>query len=188
MISKQTLYTFLITFLLLLMAGCSTSKEEVKKVKTIGEFDNAPTWVQSANTADFISKVAKSEKISTDFTTQRDDAIFKAKEQLSNDLTTKLNTIFNLLIVGEVNADNELYKTKSDTLITYIVKNAMQNAKITNLWQSYSQNIYVKIATPVGKINKDILSSIKSTFVDMSFVSSNYKLYEEQGKIDKILK
>ena len=188
MISKKFIYIFLTALSLLIITGCSTSKEEVKQVKALGEFDNAPAWVESPNVSGFISLVAKSEKNDETFRVQRDTAIAVSREQLSNVLTVKIKTVFNLLIDGIVNVDNELYKQRSDALTIHIVEAAMQNAKITNLWQNHSENIYVKISTPTNKIKKDIVSSIKSTFLDMTFVNSNYKLYEEQGKIDEELK
>ena len=64
----------------------------------------------------------------------------------------------------------------------------MDRVKITNLWRSNLGNIYTKGSMPSQQIKQDIYNSTRSSLKEFSFASSNFKLYEEQGKIDTELR
>ena len=169
---------------LLFVAGCS-SKESGANVKTVGEFDNAPTWVQTQQIANKVSGFGIAKQKDHTFREQRDAAIASAQEDLREKLHTKILQIFKL--INDTTLDQELYNQNVIDATDELLKNALQDARVVKLWQSYSKTIYVIVATDTQKIKKEFRIVLDVIFKEMPSVASNYQLKLEQGIIDRKL-
>ncbi len=167
--------------MLFLIAGCSFKKSEVN-APTIGEFDNAPSWVLTQQLPNTISGLGSAKKEKLNFTQQRDKAIANAQNDLSKKLHLKALTIFKLL--RDTTMDQKLYEKYVANAQDEIVKDASKNAKVMKLWQSNSKTIYVLVSTDIQKIKHHFKVLVSTTFKDIPAVSSNYELKREQGIID----
>ena len=165
----------------LFIVGCSSSQTDVDK-KVMGEFDNAPIWIKTQQLPGKISALGKATKGSLTFNEQRDAAISSAQDELSKKVQVKLIDVFKIL--SDESVDTKLYEEHVSLATQEIVNNALKNSKIMKLWQSYSKNIYVLVATDIQKIKDDIKISVATDFRDMPNIKSNFTLKLEQGDIN----
>ncbi len=172
-------------FAVFFIAGCSFNGGEVKTT-AVGEFDNAPNWVQTQQLPHKISGFGGAKKGKLNFRAQRDEAIKNAQEDLSKKLRTKTLRIFKLL--SDTSIDKKLYEEDVKNATDEIVKNASAHAKVMKLWQSNAKSIYVLVSTDIQKIKYDFKVLVTTTFKDIPTVSSNYELKLEQGIIDAQLR
>ena len=177
---KKLLYSFSTLLIILIITGCSATK--VDEGEKIGEFDNAPTWINTKQLQGKVSELGSSSKGELTFRQQRDSAIQNAKESLANKLQVKVINIFKLL--KDPTIEDAEYHNKVAQESKAIVLNATNNSKIMKLWKSNSQTIYVLMSSDIQEIKKDFKNSLQTTFKDMEAINSNYTLQLEQGNID----
>lgn len=171
-----------ILIIALVIAGCSTSKQEIKEEKIINEFDNAPTWIKAPQIKDYISDVGSSSAFEDGFIIQRDEAIENAKANLVLTLNTKLMNIFSL--IGKKYIDDEQYMQKIEDANNELISNAINESRVMKLWKSNKNNIYIMVSSNMEKLKKDLRAIIDTSFKNYPAVPAEYRLHLEQGNID----
>jgi len=166
--------------LLLIISGCSTKEKITKKV--INEFENAPTWVKAPKLDKYINDVGSSDSSNESFIVQRDEAIEDAKANLYRKITTKLSNIFYL--IGKKYMQDEVYLQKIEDANNELVSNAVNEARITKLWKSNKNNIYIMASADISKLKKDLQTMVKTSFKEFKSIEAEYRLLLEQGSID----
>ena len=178
---KKLLFILPLTLIIFIIAGCSSSKTQVNE-NVVGEFDNAPTWINSKQIEGKVSELGNAKKRKLNFAQQRDRAITNAQENLSKKLHLKIIEIFKLL--NEPSIDQELYNKQMLIATDEIMQNASNSFKIRKLWQSETKTIYVLVSIDIKTLKEAIKFSTSTTLKDIPAISSNYSMQLEQGNID----
>jgi hypothetical protein len=166
--------------LLLVISGCTT-KEKVT-IEVIDEFANAPTWVKAPKLEKYINDVGSSSASNESFIVQRDEAIEDAKANLYRKITKQISNIFHM--VGKNHMQDELYLQRIEDANNELVSNAINEARVTKLWKSDKNNIYIMVSSDISKLKKDLHAMISTSFKDFKTIESEYRLLLEQGNID----
>ena len=168
--------------LALIITGCTTSKQQIEELKTINEFDNAPSWIKAPQIQNYISETGSSSATNETFNIQRDAAIEDAKANLSQKIRTKLINIFSS--VGQKYIEDEDFLIKIEEANNEITSNAVNESRVMKLWKSNKENIYVMVSSNTNKLKDDLKEIIDTSFKDYSLMSAEYRLQLEQGNID----
>ncbi|MCW9026718.1 MAG: hypothetical protein OQJ77_05325, partial [Thiovulaceae bacterium] len=160
---KSLLY---ILTILLIITGCSTSKQKIQEQKIINEFDGAPTWIKAPKLENYISDVGISLNTAETFNIQRDAAIEKAKANLAQKLNEKIINIFSL--IGKKYINDDIFLEKIEDANNLLVSNAINESRVTKLWKSNNNNIYVMVSSNISKLKKDLRNIVETSFKDFS--------------------
>ncbi len=166
--------------------GCSwfdSSTQEIESSKK-HELDGAPIWVTSftqENTTSHTGASVKTEK--NNFNSQKNEASKNAKASLKEEITIKIEKLLN-----SFDTDKKISTQEMSKVLNKIVISSMKYVKVTKLWKSNSQTIYVLAVVNIKDIKNEMEKIINQSFKSTQNIYQNFTLAKSNGSIDISLK